>query len=546
MDIIIRKEKTEDYFETEAMTRRAFYNVYNPGCDEHLLVNKLRMHEDYLSECSRIAVVDGCIAGTIMYFKSVIHTEDADIIVASFGPLCVDHKYKNMGIGKKLLEETIPLVKEAGYPGILIFGEPDYYPRYGFKRAREFGITDMEGNAPDPFMGLELIEGALHIDGGKFEESSVCEELTDEALEEIEKKFPSLKKIARPCQWGYENAYDDREGYHYVYATHCPSVFEQFFKKYVQKEADILLKKIWESLDMTPYVLYAGDVPIGIFVTVIEEQPTIEYMFMKENVQDAKRIQEEVVNRFLESNRRVEMKEKMKCDKYKEYFTKEYMMGPNSLRLLDEIISDNPEAINRGNVLDLGCGAALTSVFLGKETNADRVYALDLWISATDNYQRIVANELEDKVIPIHGDALNLPFSQEYFDVIVSIDTYHYFGMEENLFADKILPFLKKEGYALIVVPGVKKDPEGDLKKLMEEWAQEEAANFRTAEWWKNHIMQSCESQIDVTVSESSLFDLVWREWIESGHEFGLQDEKYLRRGLDQILNFVMLVVKKK
>lgn len=66
MDIEIRKEEENDYYETEAMTRRAFYNVYNLGCVEHLVVRKLRKHEDYLPEFSRVALVDGKIAGLIM------------------------------------------------------------------------------------------------------------------------------------------------------------------------------------------------------------------------------------------------------------------------------------------------------------------------------------------------------------------------------------------------------------------------------------------------------------------------------------------------
>ena len=85
-------------------------------------------------------------------------------------------------------------------------------------------------------------------------------------------------------------------------------------------------------------------------------------------------------------------------EKYKKYFTKEYMMGPNALRLLDEIVTDNPQTVRKGNVLDLGCGAALSSVYLANETTADKIWALDLWVSATDNWKRIKENGLEDKI----------------------------------------------------------------------------------------------------------------------------------------------------
>lgn len=302
MNIEIRKELPQDYYETEAMTRRSFYNVYGPGCDEHLLVHKLRTHKDYLPDCSRVALVDGKIAGTIMFFKGMIRGEDKDVEIATFGPLCIDHKYKNCGIGRKLLEATIPLVKEAGFPGILILGEPEYYPKFGFKRGREFGLSGMDGNVSDPFMGLELIEGGLNVKGGKFEESSVLEELTQEALAELDKKFSPLKKLSRPCQWGYENAYDDREGYHYEYATHFPRVFEKMFREHVKEADESMLTEIWKNFDKTPYVLFTGKEAFGIFVINNENVPVIEHFHLKGEAIEVERIEKEVRERFAKAN----------------------------------------------------------------------------------------------------------------------------------------------------------------------------------------------------------------------------------------------------
>lgn len=233
-------------------------------------------------------------------------------------------------------------------------------------------------------------------------------------------------------------------------------------------------------------------------------------------------------------------------ENYKQYFTKEYMMGPNALRLLDEIVGDYSQAVSKGDVLDLGCGAALSSIYLANETKADKVWALDLWVSPTDNLKRIRENELEHKVIPIYGDALALPFAEEYFDAVISVDTYHYFGCADNVFGEKILPFLKKGGYALFVVPGLKEEPVGAMKELMEEWAGEETYMFKSKEWWAYHLAQSCENQVEVKVYESAIFDLVWQEWFDSGHEYGIRDEEFLGRGLKDILNFVMIAVKRK
>lgn len=233
-------------------------------------------------------------------------------------------------------------------------------------------------------------------------------------------------------------------------------------------------------------------------------------------------------------------------DNYKKYFTKEYMMGPNALRLLAELLDNNPQATERGNVLDLGCGAALSSLLLANETNADTIYAFDLWISPTDNWKRIKENGLEDKIIPLHGDALAMPFAHEFFDAIISVDTYHYFGCEDGVFHEKILPFLKKGGYALFAVPGIKCEPEGAMLELMEEWATDEVYMFKTKEWWAEHLAKCCADEVEISVSESDFFDLIWQEWIDSGHEYGARDGEFLERGLKDILNFVMIVVKRK
>ena len=131
-------------------------------------------------------------------------------------------------------------------------------------------------------------------------------------------------------------------------------------------------------------------------------------------------------------------------EKYRKYFTKEYLMGPNSFRLLDELICRRPDTICFNRTLDLGCGYALTSLFIANETDAEHVYAFDLWISATENYTRIRNNGLEDKIIPIHGDAMDMPFAQNYFDTIISVDAYHYFGCKAGIFTEKILPYVKK------------------------------------------------------------------------------------------------------
>ena len=236
-----------------------------------------------------------------------------------------------------------------------------------------------------------------------------------------------------------------------------------------------------------------------------------------------------------------------RAEHYRKYFTKEYLMGPNSFRLLDELIRRNPYDACYDRTLDLGCGMALTSVFLANETSAKSVYAFDLWVDATDNLKRIRDLSLEDRIIPIHGDALDMPFARDWFDAIVSVDSYHYFGCKEGVFADRILPFIRQNGSIMIAVPGLRVEPQGEMRMLFETWAEgDDSLCFKTVDWWKSMLEKECRDQCHISVLEAECYDEAWEDWFNTGHEYGIRDREFLSRGLDRILNFVLIYVQKK
>lgn len=200
-NIIIREEKETDWYETEYMTKRAFWNLHVPGCNEHYLVHKLRNHKDYIPELSRVAEADGKIVGTIMYSKAYIINEEKKTEILTFGPLCIDPDYQNKGIGKKLLEVTMKLAKDSRYRAVVIFGEPGYYPKHGFKSCDNFNITTKDGSNFDAFMGIELITNGLKGVTGKYFESEVFDDNYLKESDEYDMKFPYLEKLILPGQW---------------------------------------------------------------------------------------------------------------------------------------------------------------------------------------------------------------------------------------------------------------------------------------------------------------------------------------------------------
>ena len=69
--ITFRNETKSDFREVEILTRKAFWNVNVPGCDEHYLAHVLRDHEDFIPELDLVAeTVDGKIVGNVMYTKA--------------------------------------------------------------------------------------------------------------------------------------------------------------------------------------------------------------------------------------------------------------------------------------------------------------------------------------------------------------------------------------------------------------------------------------------------------------------------------------------
>ena len=143
-------------------------------------------------------------------------------------------------------------------------------------------------------------------------------------------------------------------------------------------------------------------------------------------------------------------------NQYDTSFVKENMMGPNSIRMIEEL-AKSMKLEKDMRVLDLGCGKGLTSIYLAREFGVT-VFATDLWISASENYERFKAMGVDDKIIPIHAEAHDLPFAQEFFDAAVSVDAYHYFGIEPDYLEKHFAPLVKKGGQIAVAVPGLKKE----------------------------------------------------------------------------------------
>jgi SAM-dependent methyltransferase len=161
-------------------------------------------------------------------------------------------------------------------------------------------------------------------------------------------------------------------------------------------------------------------------------------------------------------------------------------------------------------VLDLGCGRALSSIFLRREFGVE-VWATDLWFSPSENLQRIGDAGVQDGVFPIHSDARSLPFAVGFFDAIVSIDSFFYYGTDD-MYLNYIARFLKPGGVLGIAGAGLMREMEGPPPEhLRAWWAQDLPWCLHSAPWWRRHWERT--GILDVTLTDT-LPD-GWRFWLD-------------------------------
>lgn len=234
----------------------------------------------------------------------------------------------------------------------------------------------------------------------------------------------------------------------------------------------------------------------------------------------------------------------VKTEKYDTQLIKEKIMGPNPLKLEEELMLDN--AIKSGSVvMDLGSGQGITSVFLAKEYGF-QVYATDLWSEPEENQKFFAEMGLtQEEIIAVKADATDLPFEKEFFDAVVSTDSYNYFGRDASYLDDKLLPFVKSGGYIYIVVPGMKKDCHSNIpEELLLSWTPEQLDYIHDMEYWENIVSKSKDSEL-VSIYEMQSNEECWNDWIQCDNEYAKNDAKAIEAGGCKYLNFIAIVLKK-
>ena len=226
----------------------------------------------------------------------------------------------------------------------------------------------------------------------------------------------------------------------------------------------------------------------------------------------------------------------------------ENSMGPDVL-LLTEFLAQAMDLQPGMRILDLGCGRAISSIFLAREFDL-QVWAADLWVPPAENWQRILQAQVADRVFPIYAESHALPFAHDFFDAIVSIDSYHYFGTDDMYLGNNFVQFVRPGGQLGIVVPGLVQEwPDGDVPGHLQPYWNFEMNSLHSPDWWLHHWAKSGL----VNVELADLMPGGWKHWLDSilalapiGNVPGCEEEaEMLRVDAGRNLGFTRMVARR-
>jgi len=223
-------------------------------------------------------------------------------------------------------------------------------------------------------------------------------------------------------------------------------------------------------------------------------------------------------------------------------FLLENMMGPNAMRVCEELSA----GLSLGSgvrILDLGCGAGLSSIFLAEKYGA-AVFAADLWISPTDNARRFAERGLGDRIVPLSVDVTKgLPFARDFFDAIFCVDAYQYFGYTEEMLPF-LLQFLKKGGTIAVAVPGLQKEFENGIPEELKPFLPEDA-NFHSADWWRSLWEKAAGAKL-LSCRGMACHEKAWEEWLQSPNPYAVRDIEMMKAEGGRYYDHIQLTARRR
>lgn len=162
------------------------------------------------------------------------------------------------------------------------------------------------------------------------------------------------------------------------------------------------------------------------------------------------------------------------------------------------------------------------------------VFAVDLWICANENYQRFCKQNLANQVVPLQLDALNLPFPEKFFDVIISVDVYHYFGSNDTYFKTAF----KRRSIVAIAVVGMKMEIDNISKEMEALWDKEALKMWHSINWWQSKFAPFLKN---FKIMEMNCFDKAWQDWLICDNQYAIEDRKMIETDGGRYMNLIKI-----
>lgn len=182
---IIRSETPRDFDAVYSLVQEAFASVSNADGDEQDFVSEMRFHAGYMRDLALVAEKDGELAGYALLTETHITGSGADFPVLLLAPLCVREESRGKGLAGKLLREGFKRALARGYEAVFLAGNPEYYAKFGFRAAGDFGISHELPVDDKYILALELVPSALEGKTGTvfLTGHTTCAAATDQATD---------------------------------------------------------------------------------------------------------------------------------------------------------------------------------------------------------------------------------------------------------------------------------------------------------------------------------------------------------------------------
>jgi cyclopropane fatty-acyl-phospholipid synthase-like methyltransferase len=194
-------------------------------------------------------------------------------------------------------------------------------------------------------------------------------------------------------------------------------------------------------------------------------------------------------------------------------------------------------------VLDLGCGKAMSSVFLHREFGVD-VVAADLWFSDAQNRQCFHDAGVAAGVHAVRAEAHALPFDAESFDAIVCIDAYQYFGTDDT-YTHYLTRLLKQGGQIGIAGAGLTREFDGTVPAALQGWWEPIMACLHSHAWWRSHWQRSGVLEGVQTDAMADACQL-WLQWQKFAAPDNLAEIRALEADRGEWLTYVRAVARRR